>query len=80
MFDYDHGLTAAQKERARQNVEVARQMPIVIAAESFAEKLKKAVAARRRPQAQTCKEHEEYVKRESARYSKPERRERTKGE
>ena len=49
------------------------------AEEAFAEKLRKAVAARL-PTSRTVKQAQEQAERERARYRKPVRRERTKGE
>jgi hypothetical protein len=76
-------VSAERLLKAERNVEFAKRMPLIVAtaSESFAAKLKKAVAARRgMPSAMTRKQHEEQVERERARSRKPERRERTKGE
>jgi hypothetical protein len=67
--------------KAQRNVEYARRMPLIVATESFGTKLKRAVAARRgSPSATTRKEADEQAQKERARYRKPARRERTKGE
>ena len=71
-------VSAERLLKATRNVEFAKHMPLIAAAtnESFADKIKRAIAARRG----TRKQADEQAQRERSRYRKPERRERTKGE